>query len=106
MAVPQVATSRGRRLHRRPRISADIRRRRQGSHHAHRHARDEPKIVKRYLDLWSAQEKIALGFKSSYSQPTKSSCVEIRFRADQVGVRDSEVPAMSRGAWLWWGMPG
>lgn len=35
-------------------------------------------------------------FKSSYSQPKESSCVEIRFGADQVGVRDSKAPDEDR----------
>lgn len=43
-------------------------------------------------------------FKSSYSQPSESECVEIRFGADQVGVRDSKAPGKGRlafrgGAW-------
>jgi len=43
-------------------------------------------------------------FKSSYSQPSESACVEIRFGADQVGVRDSKAPDEGRlafrgGAW-------
>ncbi|WP_086664181.1 DUF397 domain-containing protein [Lentzea kentuckyensis] len=43
-------------------------------------------------------------FKSSYSQPSESACVEIRFRAGQVGVRDSKAPDEGRlafrgGAW-------
>ena len=35
-------------------------------------------------------------FKSSYSQPSESACVEIRFAADQVGVRDSKAPDEGR----------
>ena len=35
-------------------------------------------------------------FKSSYSQPAESECVEIRFGADQVGVRDSKAPDEGR----------
>lgn len=31
-------------------------------------------------------------FKSSYSQPSESDCVEVRFGPDQVGVRDSKAP--------------
>lgn len=43
-------------------------------------------------------------FKSSYSQPKESSCVEIRFGPGQVGVRDSKAPDSGRlafdgGAW-------
>ncbi|MET9628282.1 DUF397 domain-containing protein [Lentzea sp. NPDC006480] len=45
-----------------------------------------------------------LWFKSSYSQPKDSSCVEIRFGPDQTGVRDSKAPnsgqlAFGGGAW-------
>ncbi|MDX3663715.1 DUF397 domain-containing protein [Streptomyces sp. ID05-26A] len=32
-------------------------------------------------------------FKSSYSQPKESNCVEVRFGADQAGVRDSKAPS-------------
>lgn len=43
-------------------------------------------------------------YKSSYSQPAESDCVEIRFGPDQAGVRDSKAPdegrlAVSGTAW-------
>ena len=43
-------------------------------------------------------------YKSSYSQPADSDCVEIRFGPGQTGVRDSKAPnagqlAFGGGAW-------
>ncbi|GHH62508.1 DUF397 domain-containing protein [Lentzea cavernae] len=44
-------------------------------------------------------------FKSSYSQPSESACVEIRFGAGHTGVRDSKAPGSGQlefrgGAWF------